>query len=174
MIINVAQLLKSTVGSTREYDIDDKVDLYEDGTEQNISGQINLLRTGRGILVQGTLHTRVEANCSRCLNTFLCPLDLKIVEEYFPTIDIITGNSISAPEDQPSSFTINQHHEIDLTEAVRQYAIMAMPMKPLCRADCSGICPTCGHNLNEKQCTCPAESIDPRWVKLLEKVNRKE
>jgi uncharacterized protein len=39
-------------------------------------------------------------------------------------------------------------------------------MKPLCRADCSGLCPTCGKDLNEGQCNCERTEIDPRWAKL--------
>ena len=83
-----------------------------------------------------------------------------------PTIDINTGAKLPEP-DETGSFTIDEHHILDLTEAIRQYRVMALPMKPLCREECAGLCPTCGKNLNTGPCDCPANEIDPRWAKLL-------
>jgi uncharacterized protein len=45
---------------------------------------------------------------------------------------------------------------------VRQYALLAIPMKPLCREGCAGLCPTCGRNLNQGPCDCPPQVLDPR------------
>ena len=171
MRINVAQLLKGPVGGTRTYELDE-VDVTVDGQESKVWGKVNLMRTSRSILVTGTLHTEVKCECSRCLATFTCPLTLKIEEEYFPTIDIITGTRVPVPD--ASSFTIDEHNELDLAEAIRQYAIMELPMKPLCRESCAGFCATCGHNLNEGECRCPTGHIDPRWLQLLEKVNERK
>jgi uncharacterized protein len=56
--------------------------------------------------------------------------------------------------------------KIDLTKDVRDYAILAVPMKKLCREDCKGLCPRCGKNLNEGTCNCKDEVIDPRWETL--------
>jgi uncharacterized protein len=96
---------------------------------------------------------------------FSCPLTLKIEEEYFPITDVVSGASSSLPE-EPSCFTIDEHHILDLTEAIRQYALLAMPMKPLCRGDCAGLCPNCGHNLNQGPCDCLPQEADPRWSEL--------
>ena len=63
---------------------------------------------------------------------------------------------------------IDEHNILDLAEAVRQYALLAMPMKPLCRENCVGLCPTCGCNLNERSCKCPTSPVDPRWVRISE------
>ncbi len=161
--INVSQLLKSPIGSVRNYPLNDIVDIgYGDSYVQ---GDATLTKTDQGILVQGTLHTNIELTCSRCLGLSGCPLKFYIEEEYFPTTDIITGLSLPAP-DEPGSFTINEHNTIDLTEAIRQYALLAVPMKPLCREDCAGLCPTCGQNLNQGECHCPSQTIDPRWSEL--------
>jgi uncharacterized protein len=73
--------------------------------------------------------------------------------------------TLPSPE-EPSAFTIDEHHILDLTEGIRQYALMAIPMKPLCNKDCAGLCQKCGQNLNQGKCNCPAEEIDPRWSKL--------
>jgi uncharacterized protein len=68
--------------------------------------------------------------------------------------------------DEPGAFRIDERHIIDLSEAVRQYTLLAVPMKPLCEAACAGICPTCGKNLNLGACRCPPPEGDPRWAKL--------
>jgi uncharacterized protein len=72
------------------------------------------------------------------------------------------------PSDDVNAFTIDEHHILDLSEAIRQYALVNTPMKPLCKKECAGICPTCGKNLNEGKCDCPKDNIDPRWSKLAE------
>ena len=160
---NVSQLLKSPLGTTRKYDVDEQVNIGEE--TPHVRGEVTLLKTNRGILVTGRLETDIELTCSRCLSLFRQPVTLEIEEEYFPTIDILTGTAVSVPEDDPGAFTIDQNNIIDLTEAIRQYALLAIPMKPLCREDCAGLCPTCGTNLNVKSCSCPPV-VDPRLEKL--------
>jgi len=86
-------------------------------------------------------------------------------EEFYPTMDVVTGVPLPQPEDA-DSFTVDEHHVLDLYEAVRQYALLALPMKPLCKQECPGICPQCGKNLNEGKCSCPRRERDARWAKL--------
>ncbi len=161
--INVSQQLKEPIGSTRNCVVNEIVDIA--GGNSPVQGEVELMRTDRSILTRGTLHTEIELTCSRCLSLFGYPLTLNIEEEYFPTTDTLTGTSLSLP-DEPGCFTIDEYNILDLTEAIRQYALMAIPMKPLCLEDCAGLCPTCGCNLNQTPCNCPAKSADPRWSKL--------
>jgi uncharacterized protein len=135
---NVAQLLKEPVGSIRDYELDESVDIVGDGVGSQVKGKFRLTRTNRGILVKGTVSTGVEITCSRCLSLFHCPLTFTIEEEHFPVIEVSSGTPLSPP-DEPGSFTIDEHHILDLTEAIRQYALLAIPMKPLCREDCTGL-----------------------------------
>jgi len=165
MQINVSQQLKAPVGSIRSYQLSDSVDIVGDGSGSMVQGEVRLTRTDRGILVQGRLHADVEITCGRCLSPFSCPLELNIEEEYFPVTDIISGALLSLP-DEPGCFTIDERNILDLTEAIRQYALLSIPMKPLCREDCAGLCPKCGHNLNQGACHCLPQEIDPRWSKL--------
>jgi len=130
-----------------------------------VQGEIRLMRTDRGIMVKGTLDTEIELTCSRCLCPFDCPLRLNIEEEYVPTTDIVTGASLSLP-DESGCFTINEQNILDLTEAIHQYAQLAIPIKSLCRENCAGLCPSCGQNLNQAPCNCPPEPADPRWSEL--------
>jgi len=143
MIIDVSQQLKEPVGSYRHYRI-------SESDASPIYGEVDLLRTDRGIFVSGTLNTTHKAVCSRCLSSFEQPLTLRIEEEY-----------LSKAEE--GAFTIGEHKEIDLSEAVRQYALLVLPMKPLCSEDCAGLCHRCGHNLNLGPCDCPTSDLDPRF-----------
>lgn len=166
MEINVAQLLKSPIGAEREYEVSGEIDVLGDGNFCSVAGKVNLTRTDRGVLVRGLLATDVGLTCSRCLSPCRCPLAINMVEEFFPTIDIITGARL--PREEPDRFTIDERHILDLTEAVRQAAVLTIPMKPLCSADCAGLCPDCGQNLNQGPCRCPPRHGDPRWAALRE------
>ena len=163
MRINVSQQLKSSIGSIRNYEVNEVVSIA--GGDSLVEGKVTLVRTDRGILARATLHTEVGVTCSRCLSLFDCPLTLNIEEEYFPITDVVSGTSLSLPE-EPGCLTIDERHVLDLTEAIRQYALLAIPMKPLCREDCAGLCPTCGYNLNQGPCNCLPQQADPRRSKL--------
>ncbi|HEY93177.1 MAG TPA: DUF177 domain-containing protein [Dehalococcoidia bacterium] len=161
MQINVSQQIKSSIGYIRNYEVSGTVDIT--GVDSMVEGEVRLMRTDRGILVKGTLHTEVEVTCSRCLSLFNYPLAVNIEEEYYPTTDVISGASLSLP-DEAGCFTIDEHHILDLNEAIRQYALMAIPMKPLCSEDCAGLCPYCGHNLNQGPCDCLAQESERNGV----------
>ena len=167
MDMNVSQLLRDPIGSTRDYQIDETVDITGDGKSQKIQGKCHMLRTGRSILVKCALNTEVELMCSRCLGRFRHPLKIKFEEEFLPTIDAQSGAPLPQPE-EASVFTIDEQHILDLTEAIRQYSLLAIPMKAHCKKECAGLCPSCGKNLNEGKCTCPTQDTDPRWSKLAE------
>ena len=166
MQINVSQLLQAIIGTVRNYRVSSEVDIDGgDGPGSAVWGEVSLIRTDRGILVKGVLHTEAEVTCSRCLKLFGYPLVLNMEEEYFPTVDAVSGTSILVPG-EPGCFIIDEQHVLDLTEAIRQYALLAIPMKPLCRQDCAGFYPRCGHNLNRGPCGCPTQQVDPRWAVL--------
>jgi uncharacterized protein len=172
MEINVSQQLKAPIGTVREYDIAEAADILGTGESTRIEGGVKLTRTNRGILVQGSLKADIPVDCSRCLKVFDCPLAIKMEEEYFPVIDVNSGTPLEIP-DEPGSFTIDEHHILDLREAIRQNALLAIPMKPLCREDCAGLCQVCGKDLNEESCDCDREEIDPRWSKLAQSFSRR-
>jgi uncharacterized protein len=154
MRLNAAQLLKESLGSSRVYSIDERLE-SQPGKEgvHSIQGQVSLLRTDKGLLVTSTLNGKAMVTCARCLSPFEYRLQLNIKEEFFATVDIVSGFALPRP-DEPGIFTIDANHIIDLNEAVRQYSLMALPIKPLCHKDCAGLCPSCGKNLNEGPCHC--------------------
>lgn len=140
--INVAQLLKKPIGTERAYYINDSLDILDNGDMNHLTGEIVLIRTGYSILVKGEVQTSIRVTCSRCLETYSCPISFKLEEDFLPTIDVTNGLRLSFPDD-PDAFTIDERHTLDLSEAIRQYSIMALPLKPLCREDCTGIVCKC-------------------------------
>ncbi len=164
MQINVSQLLQEPIGSSRHYQVNEAA-VFENGSTHQINGECQLLRTQRSILVKCKLDTDAELTCSRCLSTFRQPLTVKFEEEYLPTVDVMTGTPLDISDDI-GHFTIDKNHILELNEAIRQYTLLVMPMKPLCREDCFGLCQKCGKNLNQGPCDCPKQEIDPRWSKL--------
>ncbi|MFO7995929.1 MAG: DUF177 domain-containing protein [Dehalococcoidia bacterium] len=132
---NVAQLLKEPVGSSRSYDIDGTIDGEVEGA---VKGRVKLIHTNRGVLAQAELSVDVRLACSRCLDTFSCHLGFTVEEEFLPTVDIASGLPLSL-EEEADEFTIDSKNILDLGELIRQYTLLNLPMKPLCRPDCSGI-----------------------------------
>ena len=160
MKINVAQQLKESVGSIRDYAIDD---IGEDGLA--VRGKVQFLRTDRSILVRGKLETTVRDTCSRCLDEFDYSLTLEIEEEYHLARDPASGTPLKPPS-EIGAFTIDENNLLDLSEAVREYTLLAQPMKPICRDDCAGLCPQCGRNLNHETCNCSDARPDSPWAPL--------
>jgi uncharacterized protein len=161
MYINVAQLLKEPVGSTRHYPVDEFIG--EEG-KNHVQGKVTLIQARSSILVRGSLIATAEGTCNRCLKPVDFSVSFDIEELFFPSIDIVSDSPL--PQN-PDNYTIDENHIIDLNEVLNQYMLMAMPMKVLCRPDCSGICPSCGHNRNEGSCRCTVKITDPRWSKLV-------
>lgn len=154
MQLNTAQLLKEAIGASRSYNINDDLSFTEEEIDRcHIQGDVKLIRTDKGILVKGALEGQSHLMCSRCLTFFEYQLKFKIEEEFFPSIDVTRGYSLPTPEDS-NAFMIDTHHVLDLSEAIRQYVLLNLPMKPLCHPDCSGLCPVCGANINEGACHC--------------------
>ncbi|HEX2171233.1 MAG TPA: DUF177 domain-containing protein [Dehalococcoidia bacterium] len=165
MDIHVAQLLKESVGATRDHELDEVADDPAEAGYEWARGPIRLTRTPQGILAQGELTAGYRDTCSRCLTDFAGPLTLSIEDEFYPTIDVVTGRSVEAPDDI-DGFPIDAGHQIDLRDAVRQAAWLERSLAPLCRPDCAGLCPQCGRDLNTGRCDCRPEAIDARWANL--------
>ena len=169
---NVSTLLREPIGATREYEVDDRV-LVDDAAPryERIVGHTSLLRTKDGVLVTAHLEGAETQVCSRCLRTLDVPVAVEIEEEFVATVDA-TGAPLPPPVD-PEAFRLDARHTLDLEEAVRQYWMAALPMKPLCRADCRGLCSRCGKDLNDGACACEPE-IDERWSALRQLVSERE
>jgi uncharacterized protein len=91
-------------------------------------------------------------------------MHVDFAEQFNPTVDVLTGLPMP-PFDEEEIFPIDEHHLVDLTEAIRQNVLLALPMVTLCREDCKGLCPQCGHDLNLGPCECQPE-VDTRMSVL--------
>jgi len=169
MIYNVAQLMKAPVGTSLEYDIhEDEIQLDKDiQVIGPLLGHVRLRRTNQGLLVDGWVDLTLELSCNRCLKEFEQPMHVTFAEQFYPTVDVVSGLPLP-PFDEEEIFPIDAHHLVDLTEAVRQNVLLALPMVTLCREDCQGLCPQCGHDLNLGPCECKPE-VDTRFG-VLEKL----
>ena len=168
--INVAGLLKETAGAAREYPVNappgELNGLLEDARVVSpVQGQTRMMRTQQSVFVRGQLQTRLALECSRCLNETVLPVQFAVEAEYFPEVDINTGKGLPRPNDD-LAFTINQSHEVDLREAVRQHLLLELPMSQVCRETCKGLCSRCGVDMNEGQCVCEPELLDDRLAPL--------
>jgi uncharacterized protein len=168
MQYNVAQLLREPTGSLRFYDLNEPgVTLGPEFPPQRVRGRVELLRTADGILVRADVELVARLECSRCLVEVVQPLDVHLEEEFYPTVDVWTGAPLTLPPgSEPSAFRISGQHILDLAEPLRQYAAMALPIQPLCREACAGLCPHCGADRNLTVCTCAEDAIDARWEAL--------
>jgi uncharacterized protein len=134
-LINVTQLLKGPIGSSQSHDISGAIGEEVEGF---VEGKAKVIRISRGVLVQCKLTAEVKLICSRCLNTFLCPMSFTAEEEFIPISDVSGDLARSSPE-QSEGFTIDNKNILDLSELIRQYILLNLPMKPLCRHDCPGM-----------------------------------
>jgi uncharacterized protein len=162
---NVSQLLLMGPGTVREFDFrepfpDPANELHLRGP---IAGHARLTRTSEGILAHSDYQARVVLECARCLDETIARVYGALDEEFLPITDVRTGLSLQLPErtedDQP---LINEHHEIDLTEILRQNILTSLPLQPLCEAACPGLCPECGERLGASHKAHPAAITDER------------
>lgn len=134
-LVSVAQLLKERVGSSRRYDIHR---IAGEQAKSSIQGEVTLIRTGQGILVRGELAVRAELVCSRCLGVFPGSISFSIEEEVLRATDEFHGLPLASSQQFPNS-AIDNDQMLDLGEVIRQYTLLNLPMKPLCRPHCTGI-----------------------------------
>ena len=139
-----------------------------------IEGEVRLSRTGRSILARAHINTAIEGYCSRCLNPVVAPIEVDIEEEALPSIDIASGLPVDTAA-EPDALRLDDHHELDLGEPIREAISLAEPISLLCRPDCRGLCLVCGVDLNTvTDHTHEEDSIDPRFAALAEWRERAE
>ncbi|MDQ5852198.1 MAG: DUF177 domain-containing protein [Chloroflexota bacterium] len=171
---NVAQLLQEPTGATRRYELDDEqLDLGDGRRVRPVKGHVRLTRTQTGVLADVDVRGQLQIECARCLTEINQPLEFPFSEEFYQTVAVNTGVVLPKPE-EPDVFLINEVHMLDLGDAMREYALLNVPMVPLCRADCKGLCPECGANLNDEVDHTHAEQVDDRLAALRQLLDQPE
>jgi uncharacterized protein len=118
--------------------------------------------------IVGRVRTTLEVDCGRCLEPFEIPVDAPFDLLFLPESDPAEAGSEEPGEVQDADIGVSFYRDdaIDLGEVMREQFFLALPMKPLCRPDCQGLCPVCGVNRNRETCSCQAEWVDPRLAGL--------
>lgn len=159
--VNVSQLLLAGLGTVREFDFSEP--LADPNGELHLRGPIRgharLIRTPEGILVHSEHAGVAILECARCLEDALTKIEGVFDEEFLPGVDIRTGLPLHVPgqDEQP---VIDDHHELDLDEVLRQSILTSLPLRPLCTASCPGLCSFCGQRLEGPGHAHPEEQLD--------------
>ena len=116
----------------------------DDFTDVKVFGEVE--DAGKNFVVRGRIECQKNFTCDRCLT----PATERQVHEFAEEFD-----KSAAADDL-----------LDVTELLRDELLAGQPMKNLCKADCKGLCPVCGANLNDGDCGCDKHIVDPRLAAL--------
>jgi len=117
-----------------------------------------LTKTGQGILFRGEVKGKIQLQCGRCLEPYLQNLEVPVGSEW----RLISSPSNSSEKD--SAFQIEdletglvKEGVLDLSERILEEVILTIPIQPLCRESCLGLCSICGENRNTNPCQCKSK-----------------
>ncbi len=154
--INVGFIIHEEVGYSHEIPFElDKAKL-EDLELTKFEGSAHIGRTPQGLVVQGKFSGETMLECVRCLNDFVYPLNWEITELYAFNKKSVSESELMLPEDA----------HIDLAPLLREYALLEVPIKPLHKPDCKGLCIECGEDLNLKDCGHSQQEDDSPFAAL--------
>ena len=118
------------------------------------------------IILQADITAKAKFNCDRCTAEFETILRSNYKMVY------LFSSEYEENEDINITFLTPEANKIILNNDVRDYVLLSVPMKKLCKSDCKGLCPHCGKDLNVEECGCRKEEIDERWLPLMELKNK--
>jgi uncharacterized protein len=138
--------------------------VYPDASWTLDAVSLRLERRGQTVAVTGDFEATIRAVCGRCLET--------LVTRVTPGVDLLVlpqpsgrqGEMELGRDDLETDFY--QGDVLDVGGLLRSETTLALPMKPLCRPDCRGLCPVCGGNRNVTECRCDPRGPDPRLAPL--------
>ena len=155
--LNVGFLLHQGAGTSQEFDFDlPAIQVGDDLDLSFLRGDVRMTRTSEGLYLDGLLASAVAQECDRCLT----PLNTEVIAEVGELLFYPPRPGTQPAENVPESGIL------DLRPLLREQFFVSLPMHTLCKADCKGLCPECGGNLNETACEHPSVNIDPRMAAL--------
>lgn len=136
----------------------------EVGFARPVEGTVHLARVGETIWVNGKVATWITLTCGRCLR----PFDQRLIGTFREGFRRgLAGNEpVRGSLSEEDLVVALEGTQLDITEVARQHLLMALPMVPVCRPTCAGLCPHCGADRNERACGCATEAGDPRFEAL--------
>ena len=170
MIFNLSGLLSGTLGDSRQHEIENEQLTVADRLLTHINGPIYLIRTDRTVILDADITAVTQETCSRCLEAAPVNISVKIDEEFYPLnmdlMDHLDSNNEGNDHYYDPALIIDKRNFLDLTEGLSQALIAAIPIAPLCKDECLGICAICAVNRNLIDCSCPQSRSDLRWESL--------
>ena len=139
--------------------------LYTRGRAQLVEEQHGKHQIVKDIRVDGSLETRFQFACARCLDPVIQDLSHKFDLLYRPQ-GADAGREELSVTSAEAEVSYYQGEGLLLEDVLREQVLLALPLKAICRDDCKGLCPHCGKNLNVEQCACAEPVEDPRWLAL--------
>ena len=127
----------------------------------------------KDIRLRGRLSAGLELQCARCLE----PVRQDVKREFellYRPLGTDAGRDELSVTDAEAEIGYYQGDGLLLEDVLREQVLLALPLKVTCREDCKGLCPHCGKNLNQEQCSCSTEVEDPRWAALKDVRSRLE
>jgi uncharacterized protein len=141
--LNVGFILHQEVGYSFQFRFEfDTIKVAEDLELQDFRGAVDVGRTPQGLLFTGNFIAQMSLECSRCLRWFRQALQWSFTELYALNEKSTSDSGLLVPEDA----------RIDLQPLIREFALLEVPINPICKAECKGLCPTCGQDLNVRDC----------------------
>ncbi len=124
--------------------------------------------SGERVRVTGSVDAELNTTCSRCATQSLQKIEKKFDLEYWPDPAVVKeGDDIALTYDE-LDIGFYREDQLDLSAVVSEQIVLEIPMKPICREDCKGLCDVCGADLNVSSCSCEHETVDPRLAGLAE------
>jgi len=164
--LNIA-MIKDVRGGSLPFDftVEGEALQTEDAEQMNFAAPLVLhgkvTNNGQSLSVEGVLKTVLQLKCGCCLEPFLLALEEEFCEKFVEG-EAETGD-MAHNENEPSYF---QGDIISFEELAHDLLVLALPMRPICREDCRGLCVKCGKNLNHQVCSCYDDDLDPRLSAL--------
>jgi len=119
----------------------------------------------KDIRLRGRLSAGLEMQCARCLEPVRQDVSRQFELLYRP-LGTDAGRDELSITDAEAEIGYYQGEGILLEDVLREQVLLALPLKVVCRENCKGLCPQCGMNLNQEQCSCTVLAEDPRWAAL--------
>lgn len=119
----------------------------------------------KDIRLRGRVSAGLELQCARCLD----PVEQKVARDFellYRPLGADAGRDELSVTDAEAEIGYYQGEGILLEDVLREQVLLALPLRVVCRQDCKGLCPHCGKNLNQEQCSCSVPVEDPRWAAL--------
>jgi uncharacterized protein len=141
--LNVGFIVHQEVGYNHEFPFEfEQIQIADDLDLRHLLGNVLIGRTPQGLIVGGKFDAQTPLECMRCLTSFEIELHWEFTELYAFKSKSASESGLLLPEDA----------QIDLGPLIREYALLEIPIKPICKTECKGLCAECGEDLNQVDC----------------------